>query len=81
MPKYRWLKDNSPLELDSRIHQTTSGLLIESTQPSDSGTYVCEVWNSYGTAEVMGRLCVKRKCFIKFRGSSMLWVTETAVLE
>lgn len=60
-PKYRWLKDNSPLEPDSRFRQTITGLLIESTQPSDSGTYVCEVWNSYGNAEVMGRLYVKRK--------------------
>lgn len=60
-PKYRWLKDNSPLEPDSRFRQTITGLLIESGQPSDSGTYVCEVWNSYGNAEVVGRLYVKRK--------------------
>uniref|UniRef100_A0A8C2WX55 Cell adhesion molecule DSCAM n=1 Tax=Cyclopterus lumpus TaxID=8103 RepID=A0A8C2WX55_CYCLU len=59
-PKYRWLKDNSPLEPDSRFRQTTTGLLIESTQPNDSGTYVCEVWNIYGNAEVMGRLYVKQ---------------------
>ncbi|XP_036005994.1 Down syndrome cell adhesion molecule homolog isoform X1 [Fundulus heteroclitus] len=59
-PKYRWLKDNSPLEPDSRFRQTVSGLLIENAQPSDSGTYVCEVWNSYGNAEVMGRLYVKQ---------------------
>uniref|UniRef100_A0A3Q2XW01 Cell adhesion molecule DSCAM n=1 Tax=Hippocampus comes TaxID=109280 RepID=A0A3Q2XW01_HIPCM len=59
-PKYRWLKDNSPLEPDSRFRQTITGLLIESTQPSDSGTYVCEVWNSYGNAEVMGRLHVRQ---------------------
>ncbi|XP_032365202.1 Down syndrome cell adhesion molecule homolog isoform X5 [Etheostoma spectabile] len=59
-PKYRWLKDNSPLEPDSRFRQTITGLLIESTQPSDSGTYVCEVWNSYGNTEVMGRLYVKQ---------------------
>uniref|UniRef100_A0A8C8DT59 Ig-like domain-containing protein n=1 Tax=Oryzias sinensis TaxID=183150 RepID=A0A8C8DT59_9TELE len=58
-PKYRWLKDNSPLEPDSRFRQTISGLLIESTQPSDSGTYVCEVWNSYGNAEVVGHLYIK----------------------
>jgi len=64
-PKYRWLKDNSPLEPDSRFRQTVSGLLIESSQPSDSGIYVCEVWNSYGNAEVMGRLYVKRKSFSK----------------
>lgn len=63
MPKYRWLKDNSPLEPDSRFRQTITGLVIESAQPGDSGTYVCEVWNSYGNAEVMGHLYVKRKTF------------------
>lgn len=66
-PKYRWLKDNSPLEPDSRFRQTITGLLIESTQPSDSGTYVCEVWNSYGNAEVMGHLLVKRKSYKEWR--------------
>uniref|UniRef100_A0A8C8MKW2 Cell adhesion molecule DSCAM n=1 Tax=Oncorhynchus tshawytscha TaxID=74940 RepID=A0A8C8MKW2_ONCTS len=60
MPKYRWLKDNSPLEPDTRFHQSVTGLLIESAQPTDSGTYVCEVWNSYGNAEVVGRLLVKQ---------------------
>lgn len=71
-PKYRWLKDNSPLEPDSRFRQTTTGLLIESTQPSDSGTYVCEVWNIYGNAEVMGRLYVKRKGACLWSGLSLL---------
>ncbi|KAL4647248.1 hypothetical protein GN956_G8521 [Arapaima gigas] len=59
-PKYRWLKDNSPLEPDSRFRQSVTGLLIESTRPSDTGSYVCEVWNSYGNAEVVGRLLVKQ---------------------
>uniref|UniRef100_A0AAR2IVX5 Down syndrome cell adhesion molecule a n=1 Tax=Pygocentrus nattereri TaxID=42514 RepID=A0AAR2IVX5_PYGNA len=58
-PKYRWLKDNRPLEPDSRFRQSVTGLLIERAQPSDSGNYVCEVWNSYGNAEVIGRLLVK----------------------
>ncbi|XP_064561597.1 cell adhesion molecule DSCAM isoform X3 [Zonotrichia leucophrys gambelii] len=57
-PKYRWLKDNVPWEPDSRFRQTVTGLLIENTRPSDSGSYVCEVWNNYGTAEVIGRLHV-----------------------
>ena len=61
MPKYRWLNDNSPLEPDSRSRQTLTGLLIESAQPTDEGIYVCEVWNSYGNAEVMGQLVVKRE--------------------
>uniref|UniRef100_A0A3B3SQB7 Cell adhesion molecule DSCAM n=1 Tax=Paramormyrops kingsleyae TaxID=1676925 RepID=A0A3B3SQB7_9TELE len=59
-PKYRWLKDNSPLEPDTRFRQSVTGLVIESTRPSDTGTYVCEVWNSYGNAEVIGRLLVKQ---------------------
>ncbi|KAL2310354.1 hypothetical protein Nmel_002003 [Mimus melanotis] len=59
-PKYRWLKDNVPWEPDSRFRQTVTGLLIENTRPSDSGSYVCEVWNNYGTAEMVGRLHVKQ---------------------
>ncbi|KAA8586482.1 hypothetical protein FQN60_000318 [Etheostoma spectabile] len=58
-PKYRWLKDNRPLEPDTRFRQSVTGLLIERAQPSDTGTYVCEVWNGYGNAEVVGRLLVK----------------------
>ncbi|XP_054586397.1 cell adhesion molecule DSCAM isoform X4 [Nothobranchius furzeri] len=58
-PKYRWLKDNRPLEPDTRFRQSVTGLLIERAQPSDTGTYVCEVWNGYGNAEVVGRLMVK----------------------
>ncbi|NXL66328.1 DSCAM protein, partial [Chordeiles acutipennis] len=59
-PKYRWLKDNVPWEPDSRFRQTVTGLLIENTRPTDSGNYVCEVWNNYGTAEMIGRLYVKQ---------------------
>ncbi|XP_009876624.1 PREDICTED: Down syndrome cell adhesion molecule-like, partial [Apaloderma vittatum] len=59
-PKYRWLKDNIPWEPDSRFRQTVTGLLIENTRPSDTGNYVCEVWNNYGTAEMIGRLYVKQ---------------------
>lgn len=62
------------MEPDSRFRQTITGLLIESAQPSDSGTYVCEVWNSYGNAEVMGRLYVKRKSFIKRRRLCYLYI-------
>lgn len=60
-PRYRWLRDNSPLESDSRYHQSVLGLLIEATRPSDAGNYVCEVWNSFGNAKVVGQLVVKRK--------------------
>uniref|UniRef100_A0A2I3HQ02 DS cell adhesion molecule n=1 Tax=Nomascus leucogenys TaxID=61853 RepID=A0A2I3HQ02_NOMLE len=60
-PDYRWLKDNMPLELSGRFQKTVTGLLIENIRPSDSGSYVCEVSNRYGTAKVIGRLYVKRK--------------------
>uniref|UniRef100_A0A4W4EUN2 Cell adhesion molecule DSCAM n=1 Tax=Electrophorus electricus TaxID=8005 RepID=A0A4W4EUN2_ELEEL len=59
-PRYRWLRDNSPLESDSRYHQSIKGLRIEATQLSDGGNYVCEVWNSFGNAKVVGRLTVKQ---------------------
>ncbi|OCT93751.1 hypothetical protein XELAEV_18011423mg [Xenopus laevis] len=60
IPKYRWLKNNVLLEPDSRFQHTVVGLLIENTRPSDSGSYVCEVWNNYGNAEVIGSLYVKQ---------------------
>ncbi|GAB1300473.1 Down syndrome cell adhesion molecule homolog [Apodemus speciosus] len=59
-PDYRWLKDNMPLELSGRFQKTVTGLLIENSRPSDSGSYVCEVSNRYGTAKVIGRLYVKQ---------------------
>ncbi|XP_062407788.1 cell adhesion molecule DSCAM-like [Sardina pilchardus] len=59
-PKYRWLKDNSPLERDSRFRQLSTGLLIENVRPSDGGSYVCEVWNSLGNAAMVGQLQVKQ---------------------
>ncbi|XP_028714518.2 Down syndrome cell adhesion molecule homolog [Peromyscus leucopus] len=59
-PDYRWLKDNMPLELSGRFQKTVTGLLIENSRPSDSGSYVCEVSNRYGTAKVIGRLHVKQ---------------------
>uniref|UniRef100_A0A671DXN7 DS cell adhesion molecule n=1 Tax=Rhinolophus ferrumequinum TaxID=59479 RepID=A0A671DXN7_RHIFE len=59
-PDYRWLKDNMPLELSGRFQKTVTGLLIENTRPSDSGSYVCEVSNRYGTAKVIGHLYVKQ---------------------
>nr|XP_045362783.1 Down syndrome cell adhesion molecule [Camelus bactrianus] len=43
-----------------RFQKTVTGLLIEHTRPSDSGSYVCEVSNRYGTAKVIGHLYVKQ---------------------
>jgi len=66
-PKYRWLKDNRPLEPDTRFRQSVTGLLIERAQSSDTGAYVCEVWNGYGNAEVVGMLLVKGQYRWSFR--------------
>ncbi|XP_075710738.1 cell adhesion molecule DSCAM isoform X1 [Rhinoderma darwinii] len=60
IPSTRWLKDNVQLEMDNRFRNTVVGFLIENTRPSDSGTYVCEVWNAYGNADVIGSLYVKQ---------------------
>ncbi|XP_078416436.1 cell adhesion molecule DSCAM isoform X3 [Cetorhinus maximus] len=60
-PKYRWVKDNAPLARDSRFRQTVTGLLIMKAVPADTGRYICEVWNSFGNAEVVGRLNVKQR--------------------
>lgn len=67
-PKYRWAKDSSPLERDSRFRQVSTGLLIENVRPSDAGSYACEVFNSLGSAAMVGQLLVKRKskCFTFF---------------
>ncbi|XP_078002609.1 cell adhesion molecule DSCAM [Phascolarctos cinereus] len=59
-PNYHWLKDNMPLEVVGRFQKTVTGLLIENSRPSDSGSYVCEVSNRYGTAKVIGHLYVKQ---------------------
>ncbi|XP_066555690.1 cell adhesion molecule DSCAM isoform X2 [Amia ocellicauda] len=59
-PTYRWLKNNSPLEPDSRFRQSITGLLIENAQSGDSGDYVCEVWNNYGNADFIGHLLVEQ---------------------
>ncbi|KAG7254625.1 hypothetical protein CRUP_038439, partial [Coryphaenoides rupestris] len=72
-PKYRWLKDNRPLEPDARFRQSVAGLLIERAQPADAGAYVCEVWNAYGTAEVGGMLLVKGQCPVRSAGGGGGW--------
>lgn len=82
-PKYRWLKDNRPLEPDTRFRQSVTGLLIERAQPSDTGTFVCEVWNGYGNAEVTGRLLVKGQWHLMrrlHRPRCRFWVVQIFIL-
>ncbi|XP_038635043.1 Down syndrome cell adhesion molecule-like protein 1 homolog [Scyliorhinus canicula] len=51
-PAIRWLKDNRPLPVDSRWTKRITGLTINNLRVEDSGTYICEVTNTFGSAEV-----------------------------
>ncbi|XP_066567577.1 cell adhesion molecule DSCAML1 [Amia ocellicauda] len=57
-PAIRWLKDGRPLPADSRWTRRLSGLTISDLRLEDSGNYICEVTNSFGSAEVTGHLTV-----------------------
>ncbi|XP_048471430.1 Down syndrome cell adhesion molecule-like protein 1 homolog [Rhincodon typus] len=51
-PVIRWLKDNRPLPVDSRWTKRITGLTINNLHVEDSGMYICEVTNTFGSAEV-----------------------------
>lgn len=57
-PTIRWLKDGRPLPSDSRWTRRITGLTISDLRLEDSGNYVCEVTNSFGSKEVAGHLNV-----------------------
>ncbi|KAL8173408.1 UNVERIFIED_CONTAM: Down syndrome cell adhesion molecule-like protein 1, partial [Gekko kuhli] len=57
-PAIRWVKDGRPLPADSRWTKRLTGLTISDLRVEDSGTYVCEVTNTFGSAEVTGILAV-----------------------
>lgn len=57
-PTIRWLKDGRPLPADSRWTRRISGLTISDLRLEDSGNYICEVTNSFGSKEVTGHLNV-----------------------
>lgn len=58
LPAVRWLKDGRPLPADSRRTNHVTGLTISDLRAEDSGTYVCEVTNTFGSAEATGTLTV-----------------------
>ena len=58
IPAIRWLKDGRPLPADSRWTKRITGLTISDLRTEDSGTYICEVTNTFGSAEVTGTLTV-----------------------
>lgn len=58
IPAIRWLKDGRPLPADSRWTKRITGLTISDLRPEDSGTYICEVTNTFGSAEATGILTV-----------------------
>uniref|UniRef100_A0A8C9VN77 DS cell adhesion molecule like 1 n=1 Tax=Scleropages formosus TaxID=113540 RepID=A0A8C9VN77_SCLFO len=57
-PTIRWLKDGRPLPADSRWTRRLTGLTISDLRQEDSGNYICEVTNSFGSKEVTGHLNV-----------------------
>uniref|UniRef100_A0A8B9F7D4 Ig-like domain-containing protein n=1 Tax=Amazona collaria TaxID=241587 RepID=A0A8B9F7D4_9PSIT len=57
-PAVRWIKDGRPLPADSRWTKRITGLSISELRVEDSGTYICEVTNTFGSAEVTGTLTV-----------------------
>nr|XP_040038641.1 Down syndrome cell adhesion molecule-like protein 1 homolog isoform X3 [Gasterosteus aculeatus aculeatus] len=57
-PTVRWLKDGRPLPSDARWTRRLSGLTISDLRQEDSGSYACEVTNSFGSKEVSGQLHV-----------------------
>lgn len=58
VPAIRWLKDGRPLPADSRWTKRITGLTISGLRTEDSGTYICEVTNTFGSAEATGTLTV-----------------------
>ncbi|XP_071432353.1 cell adhesion molecule DSCAML1 isoform X1 [Pithys albifrons albifrons] len=57
-PAVRWIKDGRPLPADGRWTKRITGLTISDLRVEDSGTYICEVTNTFGSAEVTGTLTV-----------------------
>ncbi|NXX16776.1 DSCL1 protein, partial [Podargus strigoides] len=57
-PAVRWIKDGRPLPADSRWTKRITGLTISDLRVEDGGTYICEVTNTFGSAEVTGTLTV-----------------------
>ncbi|NXR14264.1 DSCL1 protein, partial [Semnornis frantzii] len=57
-PAVRWIKDGRPLPSEGRWAKRITGLTISDLRVEDSGTYICEVTNTFGSAEVTGTLTV-----------------------
>ncbi|XP_062408479.1 cell adhesion molecule DSCAML1 [Sardina pilchardus] len=57
-PAIRWIKDGRPLPSDSRWSRHLTGLTVSDLRLEDSGNYICEVTNSFGSKEVTGHLNV-----------------------
>lgn len=66
----RWLKDGRPLPSDARWTRRLTGLTISDLRQEDSGSYACEVTNSFGSKEVSGQLHVV--------GTSAQWRRKTS---
>ncbi|KAK2489500.1 hypothetical protein MC885_017182 [Smutsia gigantea] len=73
VPAIRWLKDGRPLPADSRWTKRITGLTISDLRTEDSGTYICEVTNTFGSAEATGTLTVIGHTSGSQRGEREAW--------
>uniref|UniRef100_A0A8C2ZAC1 DS cell adhesion molecule like 1 n=1 Tax=Cyclopterus lumpus TaxID=8103 RepID=A0A8C2ZAC1_CYCLU len=78
-PTIRWLKDGRPLPADSRWTRRTSGLTISDLRLEDSGNYICEVTNSFGSKEVTGHLNVQFMIFFSMQHTVTIYGTPRIV--
>lgn len=80
IPAIRWLKDGRPLPADSRWAKRITGLTISDLRTEDSGTYICEVTNTFGSAEANGILTVIGESGL-FCSPRRLWEYYLCVME
>lgn len=79
IPAIRWLKDGRPLPADSRWAKRITGLTISDLRTEDSGTYICEVTNTFGSAEANGILTVIGESGASLCIPRSLWAHSSSV--
>lgn len=79
IPAIRWLKDGRPLPTDSRWAKRITGLTISDLRTEDSGTYICEVTNTFGSAEANGVLTVIGELGASLCSPRSLWAHSSSV--
>uniref|UniRef100_G1P7F3 DS cell adhesion molecule like 1 n=1 Tax=Myotis lucifugus TaxID=59463 RepID=G1P7F3_MYOLU len=79
-PAVRWLKDGRPLPADTRWTNHVTGLTISDLRTEDSGTYICEVTNTFGSAEATGTLTVIDPLHVTLTPKKKTGIGSTVIL-